>query len=57
MNDSDFSMYIDVLRENAIFSRVLSEIIWLGILFALEIADAAALTAVLPQLNCTSGSK
>jgi len=46
-------MCVDVLRENALFSRVVIEASWLGIFFILEIADAAALTAVLPQLTFT----
>lgn len=45
-------MCVDVLRENALFSRVVIEVSWLGVLFVLEIAAAAALTAVLPQLTC-----
>lgn len=50
-------MVVDVLRENALFSRVAVEVSWLGTLFALEVAAAAALTAVLPQLSCSDGSK
>lgn len=34
------------------FSRVIVEMAWLAILFVFEIADSAALTALLPQLTC-----
>jgi len=47
-------MFIDFFRENALFSRVIVELAWLAILFVFEIADAAALTALLPQLTCTN---
>jgi len=48
-------MAVDILRENALFSRVVIEVAWLGVLFAFEIADSAALTAILPQLTCSDG--
>lgn len=48
-------MCVDILRENALFSRVIIEVSWLAVLFALEIADASALTGVLPQLTCSDG--
>lgn len=47
-------MFIDFFRENALFSKVMVELTWLTILFIFEIADAAALTALLPQLTCTN---
>jgi len=46
-------MGVDILRENALFSRVIIEVSWLAVLFVFEIAASAAQTAVLPQLTCS----
>lgn len=43
---------IDILRKNAVFARVWFEAVWLALFFVFETAGAAALTAMLPQLQC-----
>ncbi|KAL7283516.1 hypothetical protein ACG7TL_002949 [Trametes sanguinea] len=46
-------MCIDLLRKNSLVGRVWFECVWLGLFWLLELAGAAAITAILPNMLCS----
>ncbi|EIW60036.1 uncharacterized protein TRAVEDRAFT_45293 [Trametes versicolor FP-101664 SS1] len=44
---------IDLLRKNSLVGRVWFECIWVGVFWVLQLAGAAAITAILPNLLCS----
>ncbi|KAI8998502.1 hypothetical protein BD414DRAFT_475251 [Trametes punicea] len=49
-------MCIDLLRKNSLVGRVWFECVWVGLFWLLDLAGAAAVTAVLPNLLCSSAA-
>ncbi|KAI0328540.1 hypothetical protein GY45DRAFT_1254736 [Cubamyces sp. BRFM 1775] len=50
-------MCIDLLRKNALVGRVWFECIWVCLFWILELAGASAVTAILPNLLCSTASR
>ncbi|TBU65666.1 hypothetical protein BD310DRAFT_963449 [Dichomitus squalens] len=46
-------MFLDQLRKNALVSRVWFECAWVGLFWILNLAGAAAVTAMLPNMMCS----
>ncbi|KAI0748273.1 hypothetical protein C8Q80DRAFT_729225 [Daedaleopsis nitida] len=45
-------MFVDLLRKNALVGRVWFEALWIGLFWVLQLAGAAAATAMLPSMMC-----
>ncbi|KAI0363479.1 hypothetical protein BV20DRAFT_958176 [Pilatotrama ljubarskyi] len=49
-------MCIDLLRKNSIVGRVWFECVWVGVFCLLQLGGAAAISAILPNLLCSSAA-
>ncbi|KAI0780779.1 hypothetical protein BD413DRAFT_11628 [Trametes elegans] len=47
-------MCIDLLRKNSLVGRVWFECVWVGLFWLAELAGAAALSAILPNMTCSA---